>query len=121
MPETDAPQSGPAAAGPGRPWRPWILFWVLHAALSIAAFLWHYTAAASRFDGRGVSAAVMSGSMLARDLLWFPLAEPLARLLSLPGVLGWLPVLLNSALWMLALALTRQGLRRSSQRAANGS
>ena len=78
---------------------------LLHASASAAAFLWHYTASASRFDGHAVSPLVLHLSSVAEKVLWFPFAEPLLTLLHPTGLLGWLPVLLNSALWVVAFAL----------------
>ena len=87
-------------------------FFLLHAFASLAAFLWHYTVSASRFDGRAVSPLSLHLSAAAEKVLWFPLVEPLFELLRPAGWLGWLPVLLNSALWVSALALLMRWLRR---------
>jgi hypothetical protein len=85
---------------------------LLHAAASGAAFLWHYTVSSARFDGHAVSPLALVASSAAEKVLWFPLAKPLLGAVRLPGLLGWLPVVLNSALWVVLLAL----LMRSRQR-----
>lgn len=78
---------------------------VLHAGASVAAFLWHYTVSSSRFDGHAVSPLALALSSAAERALWFPLAKPLLGAGRLPGLFGWLPVLLNSVLWVVLLAL----------------
>lgn len=78
---------------------------LLHTGASVAAFLWRFTVSASQFDGHDVSPSVLVWSSWTQNALWFPLAKPLMGLLRLPGLLGWLPVLLNSALWVVLFAL----------------
>ncbi|MDO9316504.1 MAG: hypothetical protein Q7T97_18375 [Burkholderiaceae bacterium] len=82
-----------------------LALWFAHAGASIAAFLWYFTVSSSRFDGHRFSSAALRLSSLACDVLWFPLAKPLTSVVQWPGSLGWLPVGLNSALWVIALAL----------------
>lgn len=78
---------------------------LLHCGASVAAFLWHYMVSSSQFDGHVVSPLVVVLSSAAEKALWFPLAKPLLGAVPLPGLLGWLPVLLNSALWGVLFAL----------------
>lgn len=75
---------------------------VTHFLASAAAFLWRYSNGSSAFDGHHVSPV----SVLLADALfafsWFPfghllMAAPASKLL--PGLWGWLPVLINSMFW----------------------
>jgi hypothetical protein len=86
---------------------------LLHAAASVAAFLWHYTVSSSQFDRHAVSPLALVLSSTTEKVLWFPLAKPLLEAVRLPGLWGWLPVLLNSALWVLVLAFLMRWRRPS--------
>lgn len=91
---------------------PFLLFWLLHILASVAAFLWHYSVSFSRFNGHAVAPGVLRISGLLNDVLSFPLAGALASVMPLSGVFGWLPVLINNALWAAGLSLAWRHYRR---------
>lgn len=83
-----------------RVWLWFIFITMAHFLASVAAFLWSYNLTASRFDGRLVS---HTSTLLAKILfyvLWLPFGHALMAISTfkfLPGLWGWLPVVLNSA------------------------
>ena len=94
-------------------WSLFFAFWLVHVVASIAAFLWHYKVSANQFDGYAVSTLALRLSLLTNDILWFPLAKPIYLFLRIPAWMGWLPVLVNSAIWVIAFRLILRWYRRN--------
>jgi hypothetical protein len=89
-----------------------------HAALSFVLFMASLGSAMSRFDtGAAATAGERVLETVAEILLW-PIFAPLAHWggrnvdALFPGVLGYVPLLLNSLLWALAIALLWRRMRR---------
>lgn len=90
-------------------------FFAAHFASSVGAMLWAFTTSSAYFDGRHVSWLSRTLSGPAFEILWFPLSLLELSSQTLPGPWGYLPPVLNSALWtaLVLLCLGRVGrLRR---------
>lgn len=86
-----------------RPWL-WILVGTgLHFLLSVGSFLWSYVISSSHFDGHAVSHVEVLFARMLTAITWFPFARPMMDAFPLSGIVGWLPVLANSALCVLVL------------------
>lgn len=90
-----------------------------HAALSFVLFIASFGSTMSRFDtGQAASAGERLLETVAEILLW-PIFAPLAHWggrsvnALFPGVLGYVPLLLNSLLWALAIVLLWRRMRRA--------
>ena len=68
----------------------------LHAAGSIASFLWRYSLSSKHLDGKPLGQGWVVLADVLHSALWFPFAEPLMETLQLQGILGWTAVLTNS-------------------------
>jgi hypothetical protein len=90
---------------------------VAHAALSFLLFMAAFGASMGRFDsGEAATAGERILDFVAEILLW-PLFAPLTHWggrsvdAVFPGVLGYIPLLLNSLLWAFAIVLAWRWLR----------
>lgn len=86
-------------------------FFAAHFISSVGALLWSFTTSAAHFDGRHVSWLSRNLSGPAFEILWFPLSLLDAPPRVLPGLWGYLPTVLNSALWtaIVVLCLRKAG------------
>lgn len=83
-------------------WIVLVLFVFCHAALSGAAFIWHYKLGAASFDGKVVANSHLQMAEVLQTVFFFPLAKPMLESVPMYGALGWSAVLLNSVLVVLA-------------------
>lgn len=88
----------------------------LHLVMSAGAVIWYYALSARRFDGKSVPNWHLGLAEGLRDVLIFPMVRPLSELLPLSGYMGWIPLVLNSALVVVAagalIAILKRGLSR---------
>lgn len=79
-----------------RPWLWFLIILISHFTASVGSFLWSYSLSSSHFEGHHVSQAmaIIVGGVF--KITWFPFAYPISQAFPLPGVLGWLPIFLNS-------------------------
>jgi hypothetical protein len=89
----------------------WLVFTLLHFILSSAAFLWSFSVTSKVFDGREVSIIALNVPKVLFDILLFPLSAVIHSF-SLPGLWGWLPILVNSLLWGFAISIIISWLRK---------
>lgn len=75
------------------------IFFAAHFISSVSALLWSFTTSSARFDGRHVSWLSRNLSGPAFEILRFPLSLLDVSSGALPGLWGYLPTVLNSALW----------------------
>ncbi len=99
------------------------LLTLAHAALSSVLLLISFSRAMTRFDSRDPERAVTTGAHIlgaVTEILLWPLFAPLANWggrwthALFPGVLGYLPLLLNSLVWALAIMFAWRWLRPKS-------
>lgn len=91
-------------------------FFTGHFISSVLAMLWSFTTSSDHFDGRHVSWLARNLSRPTFEILWFPLSRFEFPPRVLPGLWGYLPTVLNSALWtaIVVLVLRRFGWIRSN-------
>jgi|GEM_PF-4588739 len=80
-----------------------VLFTILHGALTTLAFLWSYGVGSDHFEGRPVSLFSVYASEWLSETLKFPLVTASFKIFRFPGLWGYMPILLNSALWVTML------------------
>lgn len=100
----------------------WILVGTLfHFVASASSFLWSYSITSARFEGHAVSHTAAVFAKALTSIMWFPVAEPLMKVLPpLPGIMGWLPVLANSGLWAVAFVAISRWIFLSTRRLPHG-
>ncbi len=83
-----------------------IILTALHAALTMALFLWSSSMGMRRFDTGGTAELRERILQIVSITLMCPIFYPLSLMgggLSFPGLLGYLPLLANSFLWVIGL------------------
>ncbi|MEY4729624.1 MAG: hypothetical protein RL020_782 [Pseudomonadota bacterium] len=88
-----------------------LVFTLLHFILGFAAFLWSFSVTSDVFEGLEVSTVARSASGPLIEILWFPV-NVLGHWIRLPGLWGWLPIMVNSLLWGIAITILLSWLRK---------
>ena len=100
----------------------------VHAVLTVGLFVVGFAMSMGRFERGGDPSPLEALALALAEILRWPLCEPLVRWgvrwvhTVFAGVLGWVPFLVNSAVWGTVLWMAwelRQGVRRRSRGAAS--